>query len=952
MRNKSNLYLTKENKQNSQQPQFRGGVSKVMKKKLAAFVLSSSMVLSLAVPAFAAATNSDPTKEPGAYLKEIGVIKGDQNGDLLEDSNWKRQDVTVLLSTLLKQKEEAKATANTHGFTDVRGTNYDGFISWAKENKYMVGLSATEFGFDAEITYHDFAAIVLRALGFQVAYADVPTAAVEAKILPEGTDFSAKATRGDSYKVIVGALNTVIPGSSQTLGNKLGLPGFEAASTATVTAIAANKLQVTFNQPADDTKAKFEVKNGNIAVNYKTLTFADDKKSAVLEFANSLAAADYTVSVSGLTETAITATVKVEAQKVAKIELTSEKAVLKRSATNEVTVGYKVLDQYGTEINSTVLEVTAGKTGANAVANNGVLTVTGGTYNIGDKFAVSLIHSATGAFVSGIVEVAQEAKVAAIDIVKLHEADNKELQVGGTAENFALVLDLKDQYGNAFKTAANIADDVIVTVSNPTVANVKGGSIAPVFEVADRDGDGNTEAYIKLDGTLTAGTSTVTIISRTSGAKDTFDVVVKDAIKVDALTLSAPTVAPAGEVVEIPYTAVDQFGNTIANPTDAQVVSATATGTGSTVHFVKDVVKNTTALKLDLTNMTTEGNVYVTVVSGTNKVSQLVVSVVKPAVATVITGTKDFATSVLVGGTATIGTGNVVVKDQYGRDITPTWGTAVNEYRVAVESGTTSKVTADALAPSTLTGVAKGSSTVTLKLEQNLAGVWTNVTNSSYSYAQKVVEKADITSYEATLDGTVYSGAVAPAAPADYAKEIKVVGVLADGSKVAIPAVPANFSVAINTTGVSVAAGKVSADTNVVYESGKTDAEATAIVTVYGASTPQVITVPVKLSSSLPAITTLSLVTNGVATKEEDGLISATVANANSQAKVEALVVDAVKAVDQYGIELTDATTDYNVYVSNITDNKLLTAVSAGNTFNVTVVSKSNKTITFKVVVK
>lgn len=298
MRNKSNVYLTKENKQNSQQPQFRGGVTKVMKKKLAAFVLSSSMVLSLAVPAFAAATNSDPTKEPGKYLQEIGVIKGDQNGDLLEGSNWKRQDVTVLLSTLLKQKEEAKATANTHGFTDVRGTNYNGFISWAKEKGYMVGESATKFGFDSEISYHDFAAIVLRALDYKVAYADVPTAAVEAKILPQGTDFTAKATRGNSYAVIVAALNTVIPGTGQTLGNKLGLPGFEVTDPAVTSVEALNlkQVKVTFNKEVDkasaETLGNYKVYNNggstDLVTSAGSVALQSDKKSVIVTLGGQL----------------------------------------------------------------------------------------------------------------------------------------------------------------------------------------------------------------------------------------------------------------------------------------------------------------------------------------------------------------------------------------------------------------------------------------------------------------------------------------------------------------------------------------------------------------------------------------------------------------------------------------------------------------------------------------
>lgn len=297
MREKSDLFFTKENKQNSQQSkQFRGGVTKVMKKKLAAFVLSSSMVLSMTVPAFAAATDSTPGKQ----LQDLGIILGDQNGDLMEEANWDREDVAVLISRLLGVEEEAAATEKGHTYKDVKGTYYDGFLTWAKAEGLMEGNSATDFGFNDDITFKQFAAVVLRALGIDTTganYANVPTLAVEAGIVPAGTNFDAVATRGQSYTVLVTALNTVIPGTNQTLGNKLGLPGFEVVNpaVASVEALNLKQVKVTFNKEVDkasaETAANYKVYNNGAStdlVGAGSVALQSDKKSVVVTLTTAL----------------------------------------------------------------------------------------------------------------------------------------------------------------------------------------------------------------------------------------------------------------------------------------------------------------------------------------------------------------------------------------------------------------------------------------------------------------------------------------------------------------------------------------------------------------------------------------------------------------------------------------------------------------------------------------
>src|SRR5690606_9949451 len=143
-----------------------------------------------------------------------------------------------------------KATAKDHEYTDVRGTFYDGYLTWASEKGLMEGNTNGTFGFDAPITYKEFAAVVLRALGVDTTgenYANVEELAVEAGLLPEGTDFKANAVRDVTYNVIVKALDTKIDGKK--LGTILGLPGYEITDLELVgaSAVVASEVVLSFN---------------------------------------------------------------------------------------------------------------------------------------------------------------------------------------------------------------------------------------------------------------------------------------------------------------------------------------------------------------------------------------------------------------------------------------------------------------------------------------------------------------------------------------------------------------------------------------------------------------------------------------------------------------------------------------------------------------------------------
>jgi len=928
-------------KQNSQEPNYRGGEKKVMKKGLS-LILAIAMVFSMfASVAFAAEMTP---ADAGAKLKELNVILGDQKGDLMTDSTWKRQDVAVLLSRLLGEETAAKATAKNHTFADVRGTAYDGFITWAKEKGLMVGHSATKFGFDDQITKQQFAAVVLRALGKEVEYAKVGEEAVKAGLFAEGTDFTTAAKRGDTYVIIVKALNTEVkPG--ETLGAALKLPGFEKAAVAiaSATVIGAKKIEVKFTAAAD--KATVVVKNSTgTVVNSKSVTLADDKKSAVVEFAANIAAGDYTVVVTGL-DKELTQAVKVEAEKVAKIEFVGDKLTIDRAHANKASINYKVTNQYGEDVTtSNAVKVTNSESTGSENNTSGTITVTksSGNFAVDAKVLLTALHVNTNTFASATATVVAASKISTVDIVKLDIKDSKVLEQGADAANFKVELELKDQYGNVINTQDFLtsywASDVNVSVNPSSNSSV---TFKALPKVTDK------KVYLELQSIVAAGSNaaaktTLTIVSLSTGSLDKIELDVKEAAKLDTLTLTAPTNAAKDSEVEISFNAVDQFGAAMKHIVAGTDIVLTANGAGNNggsalVTSTKDVVKDVTKLKLKL-SATASDTIVITGLTKTNKLVQLQFNTVAKKVPTSIAGVKDVP-ALLVGATKQLTVGdNVIVNDQYGNKIDLPAG-----YSIKIAESSDAITLSAATLSSTVTAAAKGTATVTLTVYDGT----NDVANSSYSFDIKVVEKAAISSYEATVSGVVYAGGAA-----SYHKALEVTGLLADGTKVAIPNDAANYTVVapqhVNFEGT----GKVSVASGFFSEAGK-DGEATIIVTVFGASSQQVIPVTVKTSNKASAVATLEVVENGTGVKKIDTnyiAVEQDVINAG----LNSVVANAVKAVDQYGTELTGGTEPtYTVRPSNYTDagrTAALGNLNVGDTFNVTAVT-GGKYVTFKVLV-
>ncbi|MBN2558701.1 MAG: S-layer homology domain-containing protein [Clostridia bacterium] len=165
-----------------------------MKTKFRALALVLAILLGFSVlPSDVVAASGN-----GELLRDLGILKGDLEGNLLLDQPLKRQDAIVLLSRLLGVEELAENYPGEHSFSDVTNAYYDPFIAWAQDAGLTEGVGGGLFGFDQYLKNQQLLAFLLRALGYEFygsEYGLVPAKSVELEISPQDEVWGETTTR-------------------------------------------------------------------------------------------------------------------------------------------------------------------------------------------------------------------------------------------------------------------------------------------------------------------------------------------------------------------------------------------------------------------------------------------------------------------------------------------------------------------------------------------------------------------------------------------------------------------------------------------------------------------------------------------------------------------------------------------------------------------------------------
>ena len=800
----------------------------------------------------------------------------------------------------------------------------------------------------------------------------------------------------------------------------------EVKQEVTAAATGAKKVTVTFAKDLTTTSGvAIAVKKGSTVLAQKSMTFSD-AKTAVVELNQSLTSGTYTAEVTGLEEGTMTADFSVESEEyVATIELKSDKAPMEgtdsgtastidgsRKKNQVASVGYVLKNQYDEVINTNVNAITWTVSTGVTVTNNdysykngaGSLTIKTATttsFIPGNEVFINAVltngtHVAT---MSGKVQIVlpanfDKANIAGVYNKTLKKMDSVSSAKLAAAKNpyvYQLLFTAQDQYGNdmdADTVAKNGATLFTALSTNPIFIQT-----STTFETVDVDG----KTYVAMN--LTAGnladkggTATIQMISSSTGTKSTYDIVADAAGAVDKFTLGSPAgYAVKGEKLEIPFTAVDQYGNEVT-AYDSLNGKITLTTSSNTAFGFEKKTDGTAKLVLNLAGVSVPANqdlpVYMTsVVKSNGNYSSSSVSVKDTAVPKSIGGIKASSkkSTTLVYANNAEGSVELTYKDldvldQYGRvmsnDDVEKWlkdttggvtnvitvkqasyvalndKSAVKLYQDAATSDVaTAKLTYNTTSKIVITAQADGSEKVEFGLSTDDGTKVVSGSEKNITFATST--QKEFTSYTVDDLGTLYYDT--KTASTDHPVTPAVYGVKADGSKVKL--LPAYYDITTNAKNgalkITAAKGTIEANDATTYtdadfkkaDGSYQDVTVTATIQVKDTANGayvETLTKDLKLSNKAPAVAVAKF-TSAVS----DGKASVKVSKVATAADL-AELLDATELKDQYGVVIDvdpvisisnaeDADkTDLLTITANGTDAAAIANAAVNDTFTVT----------------
>jgi Big-like domain-containing protein len=238
-------------------------------KRTLSLVLALVMVLGSFGAAFAVDAETTDELSAGAFLETVGVLEGDDDGNLMLDKTLLRRDMVILLSRLMGAEETAaEFPSESLAFEDITDAYYNGYIAWSVNNGLIEGHSETVFGFNENVTAQQYVTVLMRALGYEVAdedYAAVLETAAELGLC-EGLEVENEdeILRGQMAVMTLNTLGTEMKDSEVTLAEDLGieLPEPEVTEATEVEKVYADNLKeivVEFDGEVEKDSAELEV---------------------------------------------------------------------------------------------------------------------------------------------------------------------------------------------------------------------------------------------------------------------------------------------------------------------------------------------------------------------------------------------------------------------------------------------------------------------------------------------------------------------------------------------------------------------------------------------------------------------------------------------------------------------------------------------------------------------
>ncbi len=247
---------------------------KILSLALAALMIMSTFAVSTSAKNFTDVPSDYKYAEQINIISDIGVTVGTSATEYSPDTPVSRDQMALLLYRLMVGNDNA-GKVNTTPFTDLRDPTYNGAISWAYANGYILGTSATKFDPAAGITLQDAMTMLVRILGHETEkmqsgypWTYINSAVkLDLDIELEDIDYTKTLTRGETAALLYNALTAeyIIP---KTAAN--GATLFESSTI--IEKIFGYKLEeatiVATNNYSTGSAATV-VKNGYVSLSYE-----------------------------------------------------------------------------------------------------------------------------------------------------------------------------------------------------------------------------------------------------------------------------------------------------------------------------------------------------------------------------------------------------------------------------------------------------------------------------------------------------------------------------------------------------------------------------------------------------------------------------------------------------------------------------------------------------------
>jgi hypothetical protein len=608
------------------------------------------------------------------------------------------------------------------GYKQTVGTTVVGDFTWENLTTFAAGVNLKAVASVTNFTVNDLATATIETLKTNAKGATKTLAAslVEAKVITEA--------------------NAVAAGV---------VPAAVELAVSSVTAKTAKSFVVKFNKAvADTTKFTATTTRGTIAVAL-TSTWNTEKTELTLATSNKLVEDTYKIVVKNDATELKVAEVKIEQEKVAKIEFLSDTLVRANDWYGYVPV--KVTNQYGEDITNAPLAsgvVFTGGDAAGLVRNTNKVEVRKGdadgsktSYNLTDLrymtiMVVTAFDSNSATFASKTLKVSDTVGgVAEITFKGLVDKSGNAVTLSqSTTDKIFLSYEAKDSFGN-------IVDDY-ATLHNAAVINFFSSNSGIAAISVERNATNNTKADILVSIPSSAANASwvidmpvvFTAVAYTGGKSATYSTTIARKASLGNFIVTAPTTQVAqGETAVVPFTAFDQAGKELTSYTDLyNTATISVSGPAAVTKLNGNIIEERAANGKYMLKMTfpTKGKYYVSaVVPTTGKMSQFTVDVRDAAKPTTLASIDSLFYPYYAPGASqtkdffgTYGGLTNLVKDQYDRNFSMIYS---SQYAVIATSDNAAIVSVNTgaingngtLAATASTGeTTLGTATITLKL--------------------------------------------------------------------------------------------------------------------------------------------------------------------------------------------------------------------------------------------